>query len=281
MAKAQGASHKETGKPCQDSAIFFVTKDKTAGIVAVADGHGSEKYFRSDKGSKLAVDITQNVLWKFYKLSLPVPDKSNPIVDEKKETTFLEKNIKRIEQDIIHTWRKEVLNDKKRQPFTEDEKLICLKNKIDFENEDDIVSIYGTTLLAALVTQKFWFGIQIGDGLCIIITKKNTAQIAMPLDDQLSFGKTTSLCNPDAFKNFKHILGMEGILGITVATDGVVDSFEPEKYLNFNIDLRNKFIAFPQKAGEDLPAFLVHLSEIGSRDDVAIAGIFKKPEETL
>jgi hypothetical protein len=129
-------------------------------------------------------------------------------------------------------------------------------------------------LIAALVTPKFWFGIQIGDGLCIVITQENTAQIAIPLDDKLSFGKTTSLCNSNASENFKHKIGMGSISGITVATDGVVDSFEPEKYLEFNMDLRNKFISFPKKTETDLQTFLPQLSERGSRDDVAIAGIF-------
>ena len=53
-AKAQGASHIESGLVCQDSVGSVRTESYAA--IALADGHGSAKYFRSDKGSQFAVD---------------------------------------------------------------------------------------------------------------------------------------------------------------------------------------------------------------------------------
>ena len=41
----RGASHEDSGTPCQDSARVLIT-DKLA-VAAVSDGHGSEKHFRS------------------------------------------------------------------------------------------------------------------------------------------------------------------------------------------------------------------------------------------
>ena len=68
---------------------------------------------------------------------------------------------------------------------------------------------------------------------------------------------------------------------MTVATDGIVDSFEPEKYLRFNKELYDNFTVIPDKAGAEMEAFLPGLSERGSRDDVSIAGIFRMKGKKL
>ena len=62
--------------------------------------------------------------------------------------------------------------------------------------------------------------------------------------------------------------------GITVASDGVTDSFLPEKYIDFNIQLFRNFINYPNQAQQNLQDFLPKLSERGSNDDVSIAGVF-------
>jgi len=64
-------------------------------------------------------------------------------------------------------------------------------------------------------------------------------------------------------------------MGLTVATDGMADSFEPEKYLQFNKELYDKFSHFPEKTEAELRDFLPKISERGSRDDISIAGIFR------
>ena len=51
----KGASHVRSGMPCQDSfRIEEISPDLS--IVAVADGHGSDNYPRTDKGARFAVD---------------------------------------------------------------------------------------------------------------------------------------------------------------------------------------------------------------------------------
>jgi hypothetical protein len=76
-------------------------------------------------------------------------------------------------------------------------------------------------------------------------------------------------------KNFRHNFGFERILGATVATDGVVDSFPLEKYLKFTVsELLQKFVEHPEETKRELENSLPELSEQGSGDDVSIAGIF-------
>jgi serine/threonine protein phosphatase PrpC len=273
-AVEQGLSHKEIDKECQDSAYSFVNKEKSLGIAVVADGHGSEKHFRSKQGSEFAVYIAKDVISRFYKIAAPVLHEFIETGNNKKAKDFLDKNLPTLEQEIIRQWRSRTIANYKNVSLKEEEQLICNELNINIDNEDDITRMYGTTLIAAFVTNEFWFAIQIGDGLCVMLPQSENPKTAVPGDDRLAFGRTTSLCDTDAAKNFRHNFAFEKILGITVATDGVTDSFETEKYLEFNTELRKDFKAFPEQAESELRKFLPELSERGSRDDVAIAGVF-------
>ena len=60
-----GASHINSGKPNQDCIKVHEFTDKALGqvtILALADGHGSDKYFRSDIGALIDVDVMINQL---------------------------------------------------------------------------------------------------------------------------------------------------------------------------------------------------------------------------
>jgi len=266
-SKELGVSHKATDKPCQDSVGFYEFSQYQAGIAVCADGHGSEKHFRSDTGSRLAVEIAKRTLKSFWIKIWPGIETGN--------MKNIEKNLEQIKGHIISEWRKAVENDFKQKGFTSEENELIKKHNI--KETDDFISIYGTTLIAALLTVKpsYWFALQIGDGAVVIIDKDNNASVVQELQDEaLGFGRTTSLCASDAAEHFRHIYRHERINGISVATDGVVDSFLPEKYLEFNLKLRDQFLDNPETAKAALNKFLPKLSEDGSQDDVGIAGVF-------
>jgi serine/threonine protein phosphatase PrpC len=282
--KAQGVSHKEKKPPtpCQDSAGSFLSQRKTVGIAVVADGHGGAKYFRSRRGAELAVRFSKDELWKFYQ-SCTKGD--IPFDNSKQGNIFFEKNIVRVEQNIIRKWREVVVTEIKNKPLTDDELKHCTEHKFDSDdiqtNPEKHVDVYGTTLVAALIAPNFWVAIRIGDGKCVSIDEDGKAKICVPEeeDEKLGFGATTSLCASNAADNFKYDFGFDPIRGITVATDGVTDSFLPDTYLEFNEKLHQNFLEDHDAALKELEAFLPVLSEKGSRDDVSIAGIFKKIKE--
>ena len=56
FSRCKGASHEISGKVCQDYCQAEVTDSYTIGVVS--DGHGGDRYFRSDVGSKSAVEAT-------------------------------------------------------------------------------------------------------------------------------------------------------------------------------------------------------------------------------
>ncbi|MFP3088978.1 protein phosphatase 2C domain-containing protein [Treponema sp. TIM-1] len=277
-AKAQGKSHIEKNIPCQDAAEAILGSN--IGMAFVADGHGGAKYFRSERGSELAVSVARKSLYDFYGKIL----RQKTAFFDKKAVSIEQKNkeitdfLKQLEGNIIYQWRNSVIEHLNTNPLTDAEKEICISNKIDMDDPSNLILLYGTTLLAAFMSGSFWFVLQIGDGLIVVLDNDGIASLPVPEDERLAFGRTTSLCDSDAIKNFRENFGFESIKGITVATDGVADSFEPEKYLRFNEELLEKFTHIPVKAEADLQEFLPRLSERGSGDDVAITGIFRQEE---
>jgi hypothetical protein len=269
-AKARGASHIEKNTPCQDAADARTDRRGTVGMVFVADGHGGGKYFRSQKGSSLAVGVSLMSLFNFFGTMA-----KNKTAFFDKKAQDLSGHLKQLEGNIIYQWRGAVLEDLAENPLSDDEKKICEANGLACADPSNLIVAYGTTLLAALVCDSFWFVVQIGDGLCVVIENDGSAIAPLPEDGRLAFGRTTSLCDTDAIQNFRDHFGFSKIKGLTVASDGIADSFAPDAYLRFNADLYEKFIRFPEKAETELREFLPELSERGSRDDVAIAGLFR------
>jgi len=274
--KAQGTSHLEKGMPCQDSAVARLGLNDTVGIACVADGHGGSRYFRSDKGSFLAVQIAEKALSNFHgTLAKEKAAFFNRKASNGNSDTL--SKLKQLEGNIIYEWRNAVLKDYTENPLTDIEKEICNENKINLDDDPaNLLFIYGTTLLAGLVSDSFWFVIQMGDGLCVVLENEESIITPIEEDERLAFGRTTSLCDNNAIKNFRESFGFSKIVGFTVATDGITDSFEPEKYIQFNKGLFDNFTNFPERAEIELQNFLPELSGRGSRDDVSMAGIFRK-----
>ena len=261
----QGASHKEKepAAVCQDFAGSHCTAQY--GIAIVSDGHGSSKHFRSDKGSEIAVEVTKDAIIEFIekdeyvKLLFETPDKT----------------LKQLENNIIYRWNEAVKKHWTENPLPQDELDKFFKDK-------DIVgkerAVYGATLIAAVMTEKYWFAIQIGDGECVAVNGDESTNICIPGDDRLVFGYTTSLCDSNANENFRHYFSEGKPKGIIVSTDGVVDSFTEDGFENFNIKTLNLFMS-QENALEQMEKFLPELSEKGSKDDVSIAGVFYVTEE--
>jgi hypothetical protein len=62
--RVRGTAHARTGKPCQD-AIDWWEQDGVV-VLAVADGHGSERSPHSDRGARIAVDAAIHALGYLY-----------------------------------------------------------------------------------------------------------------------------------------------------------------------------------------------------------------------
>jgi serine/threonine protein phosphatase PrpC len=268
-ALAQGDSHKEKNLPCQDAALVFTAPG--CGLALVADGHGSAKHFRSDRGSRIAVETAADAIVTFLNLQ-------NKESKSMGDAVYTDDQLRQLERYIIVNWRERVLISFDDNPLNEEEKAICTEHDVDPENENDRVRLYGTTLIAAFVNKKGWFVLQIGDGKCVCLDPEGVPFFPPELEDEsLAGGQTTSLCDSDAAGHFRHAFGSETIRGITVASDGVSDSFIPEDYLKLHRRLLDDFITDAKQAEAGLQKSIPVWSSKGSRDDVSMAGVFYKP----
>ena len=69
-----GSSHRSTGKPNQDSYLLEQWDERGATFAAISDGHGDEKYWRSDVGSALAVQGFKELLQEQFLPLIRDPD---------------------------------------------------------------------------------------------------------------------------------------------------------------------------------------------------------------
>lgn len=257
----RGYSHILTDKPCQDYAASQYTQDYAIGVVA--DGHGSDRYFRSERGSKFAVEVTMTILQEF--------------LSSTKNMTRLPNGDwqKQIAASIISRWNDRIENDKTTDPFT-DVELQSLKDSERQQIEDGKwQSAYGTTLIAIVRTKACFLGLHIGDGKCVAIDSNGNPSQPIPWDNRCFLNQTTSLCDSNALYLFRFVYQTENLPVVAfIASDGVDDTYPTDERLyEFYRTVWKMFQDNLKSAKEDLQSFLPKMSEQGSHDDISIAGI--------
>ena len=259
----KGATHERNGKPLQDSKKIVEISDRIA-ILAVADGHGSEKCARSDRGSAIAVNAFYAVI-KNYLLSYGQDaDGMTSLV------TFLNREgDTRFAQDVCEEWQARV-----KQSFYKNkvEELIADDGTIDWKS---VYSLYGTTLLGMLVTDSFVFSFQIGDGDINLVTETDIFPLVEP--EKFLGIETHSLSKPDAWRKAVASLRRKNIEDDTpylymLSTDGFVNSYASDE--EFKKTCREYFNMIGQHGFEavkdNLAKWLKETSEYGCGDDVTV-----------
>ncbi len=258
----RGAAHirKETG--CQDysrSVLFG-----TSAAAAVADGHGDIRYFRSALGSRFAAEAALKAVREFVKRE-----------DAESISARAEEKFGQLKKNIILNWNRRVAAHYDSHPFLEKELEPLSEHRRSLLQSGQMVeSAYGTTLIAAAVTQNYWFGLQIGDGDCLTFLEDGT-EINVPKAEGLIGNITTSLCEPDAFYSFHHAFGEGMPSAVILSTDGVRNSFSGEAHFrSFMGKVASEFSESRKKETEaSLREFLSEMTERGSGDDLSVAGI--------
>lgn len=264
----QGESHKATDKPCQD--FSFSIKTEGYAIAMVSDGHGGERYFRSDVGSKIVVEVAHRCLVEFAEGISPSLFAELPSTQVGIGDTY-HPELQRLVEAVVVGWRNAVLEHATANPLNETELLIA-NPKEDHEWE----KTYGCTLIATLLTPQYWLAFQIGDGKCVVIDKEGVPYEPIPWDDKCFLNKTTSICDTDAAREFRYCIGGKESFPIAVfmGSDGIDDSFgEDENLYNFYVQLAKEFVKDGHKVtANDLETSLPVISKRGSQDDMSVAG---------
>ena len=231
-ACATGASHIRRNKLCQDHA--FHVKGPNFTLALVADVHGGDDYFRSDRGSRYASDSASRCITEFIETIGKLYPKIGKL-DEKKVNRLL----CGLERSIIKKWHEKVEADYADEPFTPEEMDgLSKRSRRQYLEGRDIERAYGTTLLAVAITDAYWFGIHIGDGKCVALYPDGSCDQPIPWDPACFLNVTTSLCDDSAADEFRHYFcpsdKKPGPVAVFAGTDGIDDSYpvnNNEQYL--------------------------------------------------
>jgi serine/threonine protein phosphatase PrpC len=269
-ACVRGSSHRRSGLPNQDAVQATVTPGAhgTLAVAVVSDGHGSPRHFRSQIGSSLAVSTGTATLQSFLRDSVAA-DGHVPFVPEQ---------VHELERKIVSGWLSAVQSDLENNPFSQEE-LAALEKEEGVEGrgvvENSPELAYGATLLAAAATNQVLLYLQLGDGEILSVDAQGTTTRPLPPDDRLIANQTTSLCQPEAWKDFRTAWITDGALPslVLLSTDGYANSFRSdEDFLKIGQDyleiIRQQGIS---SLAEELPDILNEATQQGSGDDITLA----------
>jgi len=266
-ASVRGAAHARVGLPNQDAVRWSGRDGVTA--LALSDGHGSARCFRSDIGARLAVSTATRVLSSELASGRDVADLA--LID-------------RIACRLVAEWTLAARCDLRLFPFQRAE-MLHLSEKTGAEARASVerhpLLAYGATLCAIAVTPTGLLYLQLGDGDIVTISASGKARRPLAADERLFGGETTSLCSPRAGQDvraaFQRLDGTSGPALILVSTDGYANSFRDERgFLQVGPDL----LAMLRAEGvgpvrECLPAWLEEASRLGSGDDVTVGLLYR------
>jgi serine/threonine protein phosphatase PrpC len=267
----RGATHRRSGTPNQDA--ILLVRESSVGlplILSVSDGHGSDKCFRSDRGSRFAVAVGAELMREIFgngrAAEAPLPDA---------------KTGEALAAEFARRWNAAVDADLAREPLKAEE-LDRLEAK-DGARARKMVEAnrrlaYGATTLTVGLTDSFAAYLQLGDGE--IITVSETGEVARPLpeDARLLANETTSLCSDAAARDFRFAclpLTDPPPALILVTTDGYANSFADDAgFLKVGSDLLSMLRADGFDAvNRSVKGWLEEATRIGSGDDCTLGVI--------
>lgn len=267
-----GSSHIRKNKPREDSGI----KLEADGIkvFAVADGHGDSRCCRAHIGSDLICKIAAAELSEFAQ-TIQKEGWVDRLLDDKENKKLIETLV----TSIIGKWGNAVNEEFEHNPLTETELAAASGLNIDSSAGIEVEKLYGTTLIAGLLTENYLLLLQQGDGRCDVFNAQGEVFQPIPWDERCVGTGTTSVCDSDAIQSTRHCLidlNRMSVIACIAGTDGVEDSF-PMSMEKVHAYYRDLIIYCCNEGAEKLEQYLeTELSELsknGSADDVTVSGI--------
>ena len=274
----KGASHYDSGKPMQDYSKAARAEDHCIGIVC--DGHGSDKHFRSEVGSRLATEVTFDLLSQ-WATTYPTWEAFNVDVPDRLE---------RLKLAILTGWQRAVEEYTAQNPITEEE-MTKASNTFKSRKTFDVGTPYGTTLLATLMCRDYYLVIMLGDGAIMKIkpgegdnpaATATGAMVEFPgkkVYDDSPHSATDSLCSPESYYSIFFSYGQldeEEDYGVLFAlgSDGISEAFMKDESLvkEFMLHFDNYLQVGMEQALQDSENRLNRLSQVSAaHDDISIA----------
>ena len=267
----RGYSHVRKDIPCEDYSV----SQETDGVrlFAVADGHGDPNCLRSGVGSEYACRIAVESLASFAR-NVAENGFESRLFDRLECPALMDRLIR----SIIAKWTSEVDAELSRNPLTDEEYATASRLGEEFRRGIRTERMYGTTLIAGLLTEKYLLLLQQGDGRCVVFDAEGKATQPIPWDDRCVGTATTSLCDPDAVHSVRyHVVNLEEnpVIACIAGTDGVEDSFPTsmeKTHAYYRNILREACEMGVEALEQALATDLSDLSRQGSADDVSVSG---------
>lgn len=287
----QGESHKADDKPCQDASFSEVYEDGLA-IAIVCDGHGGERYFRSNVGSRVATEVIRDSVKTF----VDNVDKSmfvgQPFTAEEaitseeivKKQNPIDKALRQLFSSIIYQWNQKIAEHAANTEISEwEQEHVPQKYLDELHTSETFEKLYGCTLMVYLQTPDYWFAFHLGDGKCISFHQEGDLwQKPIPWDERCFLNRTTSLCDSNAINEFRYCYEGDGKfpMAVFLGSDGMDDSFgEDPNLVNFYIQVVKMLVTDGKEATiASIESELPQLSKIGSKDDMSVAFIYNFDE---
>ena len=286
-----GESHKATNKPCQDFSYLEIGDNLSLAIVC--DGHGGERYFRSDVGAQIATEVTVELVKQFNEQLGESLFPGKPLTEKYARTTEAEnpalitkenavdKAFHQLFSSIIYNWHERILQHAEQNMASEWELQNVQPQYLDdLLNKRDLEKLYGCTLMCYVQAPNYWFAFHLGDGKCFAFAADGTWREPIPWDDRCFLNKTTSICDSQAIDEFRYSYCGDGTfpMAVFLGSDGIDDSFgADENMVNFYVQILKLFATKPiEDVQSNIEETLPELSRIGSQDDMSIACIINE-----
>jgi serine/threonine protein phosphatase PrpC len=274
-ASVRGAAHFRSGQPNQDSICWSRPEQNGRfNVLAVADGHGSAKAFRSDRGSRLAASTAVDQM-----LAFPGSEEAllnlSAIKRMARET---------MPQALVRRWTEAVENDLRSESISVTE-LQALTGKGSTAARDAVehnqLIAYGSTIMIAALTESFAVCLQLGDGDIICVSDEGECTRPMENDERLFANETTSLCAPEAWKDFRvhfQVFSERWPAMIMLSTDGYSNSYQDDSgFLKVGTDILSAIRSDGwETVKASLPDWLSQTSKRGSGDDITVGLIVRR-----
>lgn len=273
----QGASHVRQNLPNQDAIAHWPPEGESSSIIlAVADGHGSAKSFRSHEGAQFAVETAVAVCREFLdrmKEAQPSAVKSEAEL--------------RVPRRIVQEWNRRVEDHHRQNPFS-DAELDHLTEQAgaaareQATRSDQVATAYGSTLLAVAICNDFLISFQLGDGDVLVVSDAtDTVERFIPQDESLIANETTSLCQKDGWRFIRYrfqLFRESPPAMLLLSTDGYANSFASrDAFLKVGADYLDMLC---RDGGDEiamsLPRWLQDTSSNGSGDDITLGIIYRR-----
>lgn len=282
----KGVTHVRKNMPNQDAFRCLERPDYT--ILAIADGHGSQMHFRSAIGSTFAVEVavkhltayaqTLDKQYSVEELELLKKEIYSDWVDACKTYTIEHPIEIETSSKEIHRIDKGRTSEKVSEYKTKDfERNIILNEREALYVLSHPITVYGSTLIASLVTKEGTVILKLGDGDLRLVYKELPFQIFED-EPELYGNQTFSLSSKDALEHFQiTYLDIHPDM-IYMSTDGVINSYaDTTDYHILGTELLKSYLNHQDTFDQELKTLIHRFAHDGSGDDCTICyAIHKK-----